>query len=481
MRLGQTSAIQFASKVITSLGGFLATLYFARVVGAEVLGIYFLFLSSSGWINILVEAGISRAITKRMSEGNNPGQYLQIGFLLVGVGVVIISLLLFAFSGFVTDYLGHELSTYFLIGLVGSGAAISVTRSGLAGSHNVHVNGILNSFHIILRIVVQVGAVSLGLGVFGLVFGWVSATLIVSVLGVVYLVVQLDGLPTRELSDVDQKVSSLYSFAKYSWLGSIKAKTNNHADILILGLFVPNHLIGVYSVSWKIASFLTILGSAIEETLFPEFSELESQNNHEEIAQLLGKSIQYTGMFVVPGLFGGALLGERILKLYGSDFTVGIRVLIPLIIAVLIYDYQKQLTSVLQGLDRPDLDFKVNGVFIGSNIALNFVLIQLLGWVGAAVATALSSFLSMVYAYYVVSDLLPVDVPYSEIAKQVGASVVMSAVVLGLKTAENSYGILNNNVLTVVCLVAVGVVTYTGILIGVSNDTRETILRNLGV
>ena len=481
MRLGQTSAIQFASKVITSLGGFLATLYFARVVGSETLGVYFLFLSSAGWANLFVEAGVGQAITKRMSEGNNPGKYFQTGFLLVTGGVIVISLLLLTLSELVTDYLGHQLSTYLLISLVGSGAAMSVVRSGLAGSHNVHITGILNFLEMILRIVLQVAAISVGLGVFGLVFGWVTAALIVSLVGFFYLVVLLEGLPNRKFSDISQKISSLYSFGKYSWLGSLKAKTNNHADILILGLFVPNHLIGVYAVSWKIASFLTILGAAIEETLFPEFSELESANNHEEIAQLLSKSIQYTGMFVIPGLFGGALLGERILKLYGPDFTVGITVLIPLIIAVLIYDYQKQLTSVLQGLNRPDLDFRVNGVFIGSNIVLNFILIQLLGWVGAAVATALSSFFSMVYAYYVVSDLLPVDVPYAEIAKQVGASGVMSVVVLSLKTVENSYGILNNNVLTVVCLVTVGVLTYVIILVGISRGTRETVLRNLGV
>ncbi|TKX52447.1 hypothetical protein EXE42_16250, partial [Halorubrum sp. SP3] len=144
--------------------------------------------------------------------------------------------------------------------------------------------------------------------------------LAVAVVGFVYLVVKVEDLPSPSQVNTRERLVSIYSFAKYSWLGSLKSKTNNYADILILGLFVPSNLIGVYAIAWNIASFLTILGSAIETTLFPEFSQLENKDDYTEIANLLGKSLQYTGLFVIPGLFGGILLGDRILRLYGSDF-----------------------------------------------------------------------------------------------------------------------------------------------------------------
>lgn len=481
MRLGQTSAIQFVSRIVTSAAGFLATLYFARVVGSEVLGTYFLLLSAVAWISLLVDAGISESVAKRMSEGSDPGAYFQLGLLIVGVGVSALVLLLLALSRPVTDYVKHPLATFLLVVLVVSGSTISFVRSGLSGSHNVHVSGVLMSVQSLLRIGLQVGAVTIGLGLVGLVYGWALSAVIVAVIGILYLVYDMEDFPTGQLHDLRGKFADLYSFAKYSWLGSVKAKTNNYVDILILGVFVPNGLIGVYSVCWNIASFLTIFGSSINTTLFPEISQLDQQDNEEEIAVLLRKSIQYTGMFVIPGLFGGVLLGGRILKLYGPDFTIGTEVLPLLIVAVWVFDYQKQLTNVLKGMDRPDLDFRVNGVFIGSNVVLNVVLIQLIGWIGAAVATVLSSFLSMVYAYYVVGQIIEVVLPYREVGKQILASVLMSAVVLTLEYAEARYSVVNNNFVTVLALVMVGAATYMLILVAVSTETRRTIVQNLNV
>lgn len=481
MRLGQTSAIQFVSRIVTSAAGFFATLYFARVVGSGVLGTYFLLLSAVAWISILVDAGISQSVAKRMSEGNHPGAYFQLGLMLVGTGMTGLVVLLLVLSRPVTDYVNHPLATFLLVVLVASGSVVTVVRSGLAGSHNVHVSGILTSVQSILRIVLQVGAVTVGLGLVGLVYGWALSAVVVASAGLLYLAFDVEGFPTKRLPEVRSKLDELYSFAKYSWLGSVKGRTNNYADVLILGLFVPNDLIGVYSVCWNVASFLTIFGSSISQTLFPELSRLEQQGNDEEIVELLRKSIQYTGMFVIPGLFGGVLLGERILRLYGPDFTVGTQVLFLLIVAVLVFDYQKQLTNVLQGMDKPHLDFRVNAVFIGSNVVLNVVLIYLLGWVGAAVATALSSLLSMVYAYHILERLVDVTLPYGEVGKQLLSAVVMSVVVFALEYAEVRYSVVDNNFVTVLGLVAIGAATYMVVLMTVSGNTRRTVLRNLGV
>ena len=481
MKIGQTSAVLFVSKVVTSLSGFAATLYFANVLGAEVLGTYFLLLSAVAWITILVDAGVRQSIIKRMSEQRDPGAYFQVGLLVVAVGVVGIVLALLVLSRPVTDYVGHPMATISLVVLVGAGSAVGIVKAGLAGSHKVHVTGLMDISQTLLRVVLQVFAVLLGSGLVGLVYGWALAATAVAALGGVLLTSELRGFPTRRIADARRKLQELYSFAKYSWLGSVKSKTNNYADVLILGLFVPNDLIGIYSVCWNIASFLTIFGASISQTLFPEFSQLDQQGDDDEIADLVGKSMQYTGMLVIPGLFGGALLAERILRLYGSEFTAGATVLFLLIIAVLVFDYQKQLTNALAGMDRPDLDFRVNGIFIGSNVLLNVVLIRLLGWEGAAVATVLSSSLSMVYAYHTVIRLIDVAVPYREIGYQLLSSVLMSGVVFGMLSVENDASMIDNNVVVVLATVGLGAATYAAVLLVLSGSTRRAVFRNIGV
>jgi Na+-driven multidrug efflux pump len=76
--------------------------------------------------------------------------------------------------------------------------------------------------------------------------------------------------------------------------------------------------------------------------------------------------------------------------------TVGGTVLTALVAAVLLRSYQKQLLTTLSAIDRPDLTFNVNVVFIGLNAALIFGLGPFpdLGIAGAAWGTTIAETLS---------------------------------------------------------------------------------------
>ncbi len=52
--------------------GFLSTMYFARAVGAEVLGAYFLFVAYFSIIGLMTDGGFGAAAIKRISEGEEP-------------------------------------------------------------------------------------------------------------------------------------------------------------------------------------------------------------------------------------------------------------------------------------------------------------------------------------------------------------------------------------------------------------------------
>ncbi|MCG7847874.1 MAG: flippase, partial [ANME-2 cluster archaeon] len=49
--------------------GFLSAMYFARAVGAGVLGAYFLFMAYFGIIGLMTDGGFGGAAVKRISEG----------------------------------------------------------------------------------------------------------------------------------------------------------------------------------------------------------------------------------------------------------------------------------------------------------------------------------------------------------------------------------------------------------------------------
>jgi O-antigen/teichoic acid export membrane protein len=210
-------------------------------------------------------------------------------------------------------------------------------------------------------------------------------------------------------------------------------------------------------------------------------SRLSNEENPDAVSGLVEKSLTYGGLFLIPGLFGGALLGEQILRLYGPEFSQGATILVVLVIAQLIQGYQKQLTNTLNGIDRPEMAFRVNGIFVVANLLLNVVLIYLYGWVGAALATAISGGISTVVSYAYVNSIIDFSFPGMEILYQIVASIVMACVVYGGLWVENTFALLQNNIVLVLTLVILGAGVYFVSLLTLSVDFRETVARNLPV
>lgn len=476
MRLGQTSLTYFLSNLLASAFGFLATLYIARLIGSEPLGIYNLVLGLVSWLAIAGKVGISGAISKRVSEGEDQGQYALAGVSIIGVLCVAISLGLFLFRSQINSYVGYPAAGYAILILIAV-LSYGTISSLLTGLHLVHINGLLSPLKIGGRAGFQILLISVGLSTTGLLIGHVAGFFLVILIGSYYVIRNLP-----ELSRPHKRhYKSLLDYAKFSWLGSLQSRMFNYTDVLVLGFFVSSGLIGVYAVAWNIAQFLILFSGALKSTLFPEVSEISNKEDPQAVAGLVEDSLSFGGLFLIPGLFGGAVLGERILQMYGPEFTQGATVLTVLIIANLFMGYQNQLLSILNAIDRPDLSFRVNALFVGTNITFNIILIYSYGWLGAAVATAFSVAISLLAAYYLLDDLINFEIPVTEIGFQWASALFMTVIVIGALRVENTYRILGHNAAVVVVLVGLGASVYFLTLLGLSQKFRETVNRNIPI
>jgi O-antigen/teichoic acid export membrane protein len=273
--------------------------------------------------------------------------------------------------------------------------------------------------------------------------------------------------------------TSIFDYAKHSWLGGLKNRMFNDIDILILGAFVPTQLVGIYSIAWKIASFLMTFDAAISQTVFPEISNASADDMTESVTGLTNESLRFSGLILIPGLVGGMLLSNRLLRIYSPEFMRGSLVLVILILSTLLYGYQRQLLTSLNAVDRPDITFQVNAALIGFNILANTALISTIGWIGAAIATTLSAALGASLAYGGLRRVMDFSVPLASICLQVAASFIMGIVVYGALQIEKSYSFLNNNIMITMMLVTLGAVVYFTVLFAISLEFRKTIRRNL--
>ncbi|AUG47078.1 polysaccharide biosynthesis protein [Haloarcula taiwanensis] len=471
MRIGQTSFISFVSKGLSSAAGFIATILFARLLGAEVLGRYYLLLSIVAWLSLLGSIGIGSAITKRVSEGTDIGEYKLAGGLTIAAigGVIIVGLLLFqdvVTSSFDVDHIG------FVIILLAVGLLGSYVDAMLNGAHMVHVAAVLKVARRIARTVLQVGGVLLSFGLTALVMGYALGGLVLVVAGL-YVLGGPYNLPEKK------HFERLVDYAKYAWMGRLEGKTFQQADVIILGLFVPSSLVGVYGITWNIANFLIIFSTSISGALFPELSKLSVDDRDQQVASLVEDALSYTGLVTIPGLVGGLLLSNRILRIYGDEFVQGAQVLGLLILSVLFYGYQKQFTNALGGIDQPKAAFKVNGILIASNVTLNAALVYTIGMTGAALASALSSLLSLIGGYLILGRHLDFSVPVTEILRQIGATVAMGILVTVLNGVLTRANEPFPNEVATTALIILGAATYFAVLVSISSQFRTVVLDNI--
>ena len=476
MQLGQTSIVYYFSKLSASLLGFAATVYIARMLGPDPLGIYHVVLGLVSWLAILGNVGTSNAVTKRVSEGSDQGAYTAASAAIVLGLFVIVAAGIVLFREQITDYVGYPATGFILLFLLVS-LVNGLIGSLLEGLHLVHLSGILSTVRTGGRAIAQIGLIAVGFETVSLFVGHVLGYGVVIVIGGYYLARQLPEFQRPER----RHFVRLTDFAKFSWLGSLQSRMFSYTDVLVLGVFVSSGLIGVYAAAWNIAHFLILFSGTLQTTLFPEMSSMTAERDPQAVSRIVEQSLTFGGLFVIPGLFGGLLLGERILRIYGPEFPKGATVLAILVLSNLFMSYQNQLLNTLNAVDRPDLAFRVNVVFVAANVSLNVVLIYLYGWVGAAVATAVSVAVSLVLAYRHVDSLIDFETPVGEILRQWLAAGVMAGVVAAGLWLEGTYRLVGHNFAVVVGLVVLGAGVYFLTLLGLSTEFRETVDRNLPV
>lgn len=471
MRIGQTSLITFVSRVLASAIGFLGTIYFARELGASVLGMYSLVLAVVGWLAIGGKVGVMSAIQKRLSEGEERAEFFTAGVISISCLFLVVVALIFLFRSALTSYIGTEV-TGFIVLLLFATLLNGLVGSTLSGFHLVHVKGMLNPVRMSARTLTQIAAVAAGFGLFGMLGGYAAGYVLVSLVGL-WIVSPSIKLPEK------RHFRSLKQYAQYSWIGSVHSRAFGWIDIAVLGLFVASDLIGVYSVSWTIGTFFLAFGGSISSAIFPEISELSAAESRERAEPIVNDALAFSGLIGIPGLVGAILLGPRILRIYGTDFGRGTAVLAILVGSCLIESYRQQLTGALGAIDRPDYGFRVSAIFIVANVVLNLGFVFLFGWVGAAVATALSAAIATGLGYHYLRREVDVSVPLRDISNQWFAALVMGGIVRIGMWIEGAYRLLGHNVGTVLVLVGVGAGVYFSILLLVSQRFRRAVEANL--
>ena len=462
MRPAKTTVIHFSTQMGRSLTGFLATLYFANVLGADILGKYFVAIALVAWLKIPSDA-ISTATNKRVSEGRTGRESLGAGILLNTIFAFILIIVIIAFQDLINSYVGDDVAIV-LAGLVFVRISFQIVLQGLEGQKKVAYSGVIQFLDQLLRAIFQVVLIYIGFRLLGLIIGHTIALTIAIVIGLMFYQLWPKWPEKQHLTDI-------IDFAQYSWLGTIKTRAYSWMDVLVLNIFVASALVGIYQVAWSLASVLVLVNVSIQKATFPEISHLSEQSEQSRVHNLLEDGLLFTGIFTIPGFFGAAIVGPELLKLYGDEFIKAHLILLILIAGRALDVYGSVLINTINAVDRPNRAFRINLIFTVSNIGLNILLIYLFGWYGAAFATTISSTIVLLLSYKSLKSIIGgIRVPYIEISKQLIAAMIMSVILIIFKMTVPWSG-----TIVTLGLVTIGVITYFLTLGWISISVRHKV------
>jgi O-antigen/teichoic acid export membrane protein len=164
---------------------------------------------------------------------------------------------------------------------------------------------------------------------------------------------------------------------------------NHQASTLILGFFVPDAEIGIYRVAAQISVSASFGLQAVNLVVAPHFTALYAKGDRARLQRLVTASARVIGAINVGITLAYVLLGRLFLELiFGPAYLGAYTPLLILLVGQAVNSATGSVGMLLNMTWHERDTAKGLAVSAILNVALNLLLVPLLGIVGAAVATA---------------------------------------------------------------------------------------------
>lgn len=464
MDLGRSSVKLFLMQGGRSILLFLAVVYFARRLGASELGSLFLFQALLGLLTIPADLGVRGALEKRMSEGRDRDRLLG-SALALKLGLLgTVSVAVFLARSYVNQYIGVDLVLILILTLVTFELSDFFVQA-LRGELRVGETAILKFAVRFLWVGIGVVLVAFGHGVTGIAVGYAVSGTITAVWGYWRCDTPV-GYPTLE------HARSLIAYAKFHAISSTGGRIYQWMDIAIIGFFLSQEHVSAYEVSWQVTLLVLLVSKSIGWSLFPQVSQWDADGDHDKIEWTVSKAISFALFFSLPALIGGTLFASEILRyLFGPEYVFGAVVLAILLVEKVFQSFDDIIESALRGLDRPDLAAVATVVTVGINLVLNPLLVVTMGFVGAAIATAVVGVVSVTLHTHYLSRFVSIEFPFRIVGWYVVSASVMGAVLVVVRSAVSI-----TDAPTLFAVIGFGAAIYGVLAVSIPTVRRDVIV-----
>jgi O-antigen/teichoic acid export membrane protein len=460
--LGAEALSGTTARVTLLIIGFLGTVVFARVLGAEGFGAFYLLVTLENLADRPI-SGWAKAAKKRLSEeGTDPERIYGTFFSVFVAFVLLVVAVAAVLSGHVDAYAGQEGAWVLFVMMFLALASQDTFNTLLSSTGQIGLTNWIDAFRSLLTIPAQVALVLLGFGVAGMTYGLAGASFVTAAMILWYI----DLSPARPDRET---VRSMWRFARFSIPSLFTRYGYQKLGFLLVGVLLGPEVAGYFEAAQKLTIPAVMLGGMAGGVLMPQLSNLSSQG--EDVADKVREVLAYSSLLAIPILFGAAAFPRQIaITVFGSEFARAGPILLGYALYRVIRSRTVPLRSAFRGLDRPDAVLYITLGAAVVLVGLGLPMLDRYGPEGIIAAMIVSEGVWYVLAMTVLRR--EHDVPWlpRPVSVQVLAGVVMFAVV---EAVQRFVGL--DPWYMVFVTIGLGASVYFAVLFGVSREIRRTV------
>ena len=391
--------IAFVGNLFVYVIRFAFGIVMARLLGAELLGLYSLSLTIVSVVGILsslgLSAGMSRYIPIAISKKDEARLWgtIQVGVALPFITSLALAIGMFALARPLCYQVFERPDMVPVLRL----ACLVIPLLSLMSVLEGIVQGFKRMEYIVYetvslnlsKLVLSALLIWVGLSVMGAMIGHI-VTYAMALTMLFYFVHRLFPL-TRPLHTAKRNIGEILRFTLPLYLSRVLRRFSGSIETLVLGFIGVMSGVGIYTTVMSLSSIGKMFHTALQKITVPMISDLHSRGKLDQLARVYQTTTKWGMMFNLPIFLVIAIFAGPLLTIFGSDFVTGATSLIILAFATLFNASTGVCGSVITMTGHSKLTFVNSIVYLIINIALDLFFIPRWGIVGAAMAVTLSS------------------------------------------------------------------------------------------
>jgi O-antigen/teichoic acid export membrane protein len=446
-------AIIGLTQILINLSGFVLLPIITKTLGVYDYGIWAQLSITVSLLTALAMLALSTAFIRFFSSKTDKKEiskgFFSIFFFVALFSLLIISIL-FIFSDSISLFLFKTNVYSTLIQITSFLIVLNTLNTILLSYFRIYRQMLAYSGlvifasvgHMVLTIILLI---FFGYGIFGVVFSALFSYFVPLVIALIIIIKQV-GFSLPSFSEMPKYLRFSLPLAPNSLIFWI----TDSSDRYIVGFFLGTVSVGIYSAACVIGNLVQLFVWPLQIILFPQLSKLYDNGEIEEVKTYISYSLKFFLLISVPSVVGLTVLANQILVLLTTiDFIKGVTVIPLIALSALFAGIFQIIINITMLCKKTKYNFWIQVFSALLNITLNFILIPLIGILGAAIATLFSFIMMSSMAYIISKKYLRFKFDILFISKIILSSILMGLIVFLLKEQVSLF-----------LQVLIGIVTY---------------------